>query len=340
MTTGSGSDAFEARLRATLIDLRPGEGAPASLRGRIDAVPEQLGGNGLRSRIRGLLASPLAAATTVAAISLGLLVAYGRPVPGPATTGGVNPTPAVFDPAVEGPGIVHDPIPTLPIAAGIVVVLGLVLALRWRSRMGFETFRDLGRGLVVIALVALPGWLALQPTLADPGGSCCTAFGYGWPVYPAPGLDGPEAYYETAAPGGPIVAFIDVTNTSPVPVTLEGLVDNAYIANVTASGEIHPPRWTSLALPSVPNTFPNSIEQLRTFSPSVIAPNDRLTVYLVGKAGACAFGPTFDVSTSATDGYITMSRDLTLAYSMFGLSWTKSFRMQMQLVEPTAANCP
>lgn len=341
-TNGSEWGTLEARFRAALAELRPMAGAPATLRGRIDVLPDVLGEQGLALRLLRSVASPLAVTAILGVISLGALVLFGRPVTGPATTGGVNPTPAIFDPTVVGPGLLHAPIPTLPIAAGLVVVLGLALARRWnwRSIVAFETFRDMGRGLVLIAMVAGPSWLALHGTLAYLGGSEGAASGYGLPVHPPLGLDGPDVYYETAAPGGPIIAFFDVTNVSPLPVTFEGLVDEGFVSLITTTGEEHTPSWTSLALASVPNVFPNTGEQLRPFTPTTLPPNAQVTVYLVGRAGACAFGPGFDAQASVNGGFVSMSREIKLGYSVLGLSSTTTVEMPMQLVEPAAEHCP
>jgi hypothetical protein len=333
MTRSASLDPIEARLRAALVDLRPANGAPAALRARVDATPDRIGSRGLAARVRSLAAMPafvavvvVAAAIVIAAVSLEHAVA-------PDNIGGAGSQPVTFDPALEGPGIVHDPIPTLWIVEALVVLLALGLARRWRSRVGFDSGRDMARGLALIVLVAASASIAITTPLKDWGGSIGTALGYGLQVYPPPDTDAPEVYYESAKPGEPMIAFFDVTNTSALPITLEGIVMSDSRSNAG-------PRWTALALASDPNTFPNPPDKLRVFTPQVIAPNDRITLYLVGKAGPCAFGPGYTVDTVGVTGYASMSRDLQLDYSILGLSATSTFTMPLQLVEPAASRCP
>lgn len=325
-------DRFEATLREALVDQRPIEGAPGTLHARIDAIPERVGAVGWRARVAAMAAARGELAALVGVLVIIAVAASARSIIAPVTGGGTGPTTVPLDPTIEGPGILHNPIPTLLIAQGLAVLLAAGLARRWRSIGGFESYRDMGRGLVLILLV-LASALALQPGIANLGGSEGTALGYGIPVYPPPGADGPDVYYESAKPGGPMIAFFDVTNVSALPVTLEGLVSN----EPPGSGG---PRWTALAVATSRDVFPNDLSQLRPFSPQVIQPNQLFTIYLVGKAGTCAFGPGYTVDTVGVGGFASMSRSIQLSYSMLGLSTRTTIEMPMQLVEPTNANCP
>ena len=123
-------------------------------------------------------------------------------------------------------------------------------------------------------------------------------------------------------------------NGSALPVTLEGIVSGDEPGSPG-------PRWIALALPFVPNAFPNGVDQLRAFTPQVIAPNERITLYLVGKAGPCSFGPGFSLDNdSAVAGYVSLPREVQLGYSILGLAGTSSFTMPMQVVEPARQSCP
>jgi hypothetical protein len=326
-------DPFEARLRAVLVEQRPIEGAPARLHARVGAIPDRVGAVGWLARMQALAASQRQLAALVGVLVVVAVAASVRSFIGPVTGGGVSPNALPFDPTVEGPGLVHNLIPTLWVAEALAILLALGLARSWRSRAGFDSWRDMARGLVLIALIAVPAAMAISTPLQDWGGSVGTALGFGYLVNPPPGSDAPGVYYVSAKPGESMIAFFDVTNTSALPVTLEGIV-------VPDSRSATGPRWTALALAPDRNVYPNEVDRLFAFTPQVIAPNDRVTVYLVGKAGPCAFGPGYTADTVGVTGYASMSRDLQLDYSILGLSATSTFTMPLQLVEPASPSCP
>jgi len=329
MTRTPPIDSVEDHVRAALAALRPAGEAPLALRARVEAIPERVGSVGIVSRLRRAFTAPSSVAPAVAVVAVAILAVAYRPVAAP-LTGGAQP-PAAFDPTVEGPGILNT-VPTLYVAFALSVLTALALAVRWRSIGSFDTWRDMGRGLLLIVLVGLPAVMALQPPLKDLGGSSGTALGYGLVVYPAPGLDGPEVRYVSADPGAPMIAFFDVTNTGALPVTLEGIVPRA-------GDDPAGPHWTSLALARDRNVFPNQTDQLLPFTAQVIAPNDRITLYLIGKAGHCAYGPGYTLDTVGATGFTSMSRDIQLAYSILGLTAQSTFTMPFQLVEPERDLC-
>src|SRR5256885_2252501 len=96
------SSALELRLRQTFVDLRPPDGAPDALRGRVAAVPEPAARAGWRTPARALARAMAVAA--VVAVVVGVVAL--RPTPVPLTPGGPGTAPnATFDPMIEGPGI-------------------------------------------------------------------------------------------------------------------------------------------------------------------------------------------------------------------------------------------
>lgn len=324
MTNPQAFDATELRLRAALLDLRPPDGPPSTLGARVDAIPDRIARPGSWARIAALVSAPAAIALVVSVAAIGLAINLARVMtPG---DGGPGTGLDSFDPVAAGTGLVRIAIPALQVVAALSMLAAILLVRRWRSIGGFDTWRDMGRGLALIVLVLIPGWLLVRPPLRDYGGSLGGGLGLGASAHPPFGSQSPEVRYVTAERGTPFIAFFDVTNGSALPVTLEGLVVEADAAGLG-------PRWTSLALASVPNAFPNSFEQLRPFTPQVIAPNDRITLYLVGRAGSCAFGSGFTIDTPVESGE-TLDRTLQLSYSVLGLASTSTFTIPFEIVQP------
>lgn len=343
MTRSTHIDPLEARLRGTLEELRPADGAPASLRSRVDGLPEHMASPGFVGRLRGLLVSPSTVAVVIAgAAILALAVAFKGGVPAPYDNVGGAPHPT-FDPTVEGPGMLHGPIPTLLVAAVISVLLAARLVRHWRAIVRLDTWLDIGRGVALVALLAIPTSLVLEPAVRDQGGSLGPVLGFGIPVDPPPGSDSAPVYYVTAEPGAPFIVLFDIANGSALPVTVDGIVSESFVSSdPTATSDPTRrtgPEWTALALPSIPNIFPNGMDQLRPFTPTVVASNQLLTLYLVGKAGSCAFGAGYTPDTIGVTSYASMTRAVHIGYSILGLSTTTSFTMPLQVVEPESSRC-
>jgi hypothetical protein len=75
------------------------------------------------------------------------------------------------------------------------------------------------------------------------------------------------------------------------------------------------------------------------FQPKVIQPGAYIDVYLVRRAGACAFGPGFALNNPEVQGFATRDRVVHFAYSVFGLWSTAPFELPANLVEPYG-RCP
>lgn len=321
---------LEDRIRASLADLRPGDAAPERLRARIEQLPERFGRPGIVGRIVAMRRSLVALAVVAAVATVAALAVSLTPLR-PLTPGGNAPNPT-FDPSVEGPGLLHDPIPTMLIVQVVSIVAALVFVVGWTSARAFRSRRGIAAGLVAVGLAGGSILLAVQALTVT--GGFGPALGYDASASPPPGSDGPRVYYSTAEPGQPTIAFFEVWNFGALPIQLDGMVvDDIF------SGAIGP-RFTALALATVPNEYPNSLDKLQPFTAQLIPPQSSVVIYLVGRAGACAFGPGYAPDVSEAPGFSVLTRDVRLGYSVFGLASTTVVEMPMQLVEPAAVRCP
>lgn len=319
---------LEARLRAALADLQPVNGAPARLRARVDDIP-----NAASTSSR-WLRSLFLAGTAAAGMGLIALLAAGRlqlamPLPGPGAGNAPDPT---FSPSIEGPGIWTSVVPQLPIVfvalAAIVGAAGARWVLRARDLRGSMFLRAV---LAVGACVAIaaPGF---EPGF-EPGSSYGPVLGLDVRASAPAGTDGPDAWYETAEPGGPVALMVSIRNPGPLAIRFEGIVESETADNPIAF------RWTAVWLPRDANVYPNTTDRWQSFTPTVIEPGSEIQVNLVGRAGSCAFGPGFTLATPP-GAMASRSRSIQVAYSVFGLTQTADVELPMQIVEPYAEHCP
>lgn len=329
---------LEGSLRGMLGERRPENGAPAELHERVARIPEEVGlraGRGssrLVARIAGGMAG-LAAAAAIVLLVVGALTS--RPV---VPEVGSAPAPgapvATFDPAIEGPGIVRpsneyspppDSLVSVPwvVAAIGGVVLGAVALTGGRLRR----------------LAALAGVLILavgaNGLSSHPGFETGSAWG------PRTGLDvqvealsasgGVDVWYVTAEPDGPIVFAFDVRNPGPLPIQLLGVVQDEF---PTSSF----PSWTAVWLHEDANGGLPAVEDATPFRPVEVPPDGHVALYVVGRAGACAFGPSFrleDVSDHAS----ASSRQMQVAYAVLGLSSVGEVELPVALAQPLSEEC-
>jgi hypothetical protein len=321
------ASAMELRLRQTLFDLRPPDGAPDALRSRVAAIPDTAARAWWRMPARAL-AGAIAVAAVVAVV-VGVVAL--RPTPLPVTPGGTGTAPpATFDPMIEGPGILLSSVRTLLLVPIVLAAVVAVLGLRWALRRRGQALAI--RVAIVAVLAGGIGSLALQPGF-EMGSSWGPMLGYDVQVEPPPGADYPTVWYETAEPGGPLVLVVTVRNPGPLPIRLDGLVEKQTAATPLIQ------RWTALWLGTDPNSMGNRFDQLVSFTPTVVEPQQELQVYLVGRAGLCAFGPGYTLA-SPVMGHTSRGRELEFAYSVLGLGSSAPFELPMSLVEPYRENCP
>jgi hypothetical protein len=335
MTTPTSDEPVERALRGLLAERRPADGAPDRLRQRVERLPELVGTAPRFGSIRSLGGVLAAAASLAVAALLVALLLSGRGVQ-PAVHGvGAVPSPGTtFDPTIDGPGIVDYVAPTLPygaLAIGVIsTVLAVVFLIRFRRR---RRIVDVVGGVVLtiagvsaIALSFHPGFV-----FGDQWGP---RLGYGVQVTAAPGSDGPDTWYDTAAPGQPIEIEFTIRNPGPLPIRLLGVVQDPYAKQMVIY------RWSALWLGGDPYDGRTEIGDPQPFEPVDVQPNGYLRVYLVGKVGKCAYGPSFSLAnTSDVGGFASRGRQIHFAFSVLGLASGGDVTLPVALAEPTVNGC-
>ena len=329
---------FESALRDMLEERHPVNGAPAELRERIACIPEVApprvthGRSQRVARIAGGLAG-LAAAAAIVLLVFGALAS--RPVvPDVGSAPAPDAPVSTFDPAIEGPGIVRPSNEYSPPPDGLVFVPWVVAAiggvLLGAVALTGGRFRRLAAlaGVLILAVGA-------KGLSSHPGFETGSAWG------PRTGLDvqvealshsgGVDVWYVTAEPDGPIVFAFDVRNPGPLPIQLLGVVQDEF---PTSSF----PRWTAVWLHEDANGGLPAVEGATPFRPVEVPPDGHVALYVVGRAGACAFGPSFrleDVSDHAS----ASSRQMQVAYAVLGLSSVGEVELRVALAQPQSEGC-
>lgn len=330
-------DPIEARLRAALVDLRPADGAPATLRTRVDVVPDRIGPIGLEARIRGLLRTPSGAVVLIAVTAIVVFAVGFRQALAPSIPNVGGGTAAIFDPTLEGAGIVNaGGIPTLALVeATSVIVLALaavLVSLRARTSRG-RWFHLLGAATAVAGAIAITWLSSVQGVGVGGFNGYGPVSGFSQAEPPGQGggaAEGVRTLYLESRPQEPFVFFFVVVNTGPIPVEFDGIVEDPEAASVIA------PRWTELALGTDRNAYGQPIEQLAPFHQVTLAPGDDVTLYVAGKASACAAGPN---SENAGRSYSIRGPNIQLAYSVLGLTGLSMYLGPLQIAEPLVAGC-
>ncbi|MDQ3553700.1 MAG: hypothetical protein M3395_04755 [Chloroflexota bacterium] len=330
---------FEAALRGMLEERRPAvNGASAELHERVARIPDEAGpraGGGssrLVARFAGGLAG-LAAAAAIALLVIGALAS--RPgVPEVGSAPAPDAPVATFDLAIEGPGIVRpsteyspppDDLVLMPWAVAAVgsVFLGAVALTGGRLRR----------------LAALAGVLIMA--VGANGLSSHPGFEHGSGWGPGTGLDvqvvapaalgGVDVWYVTAEPGGSVVFALNVRNPGPLPIRLLGVVQDDF----TISGL---PSWTAVWLHENQDGGLPAAEAATPFRPVEVPPDGHVALYVVGRAGACAFGPSFRLE-DASDHASVISRQIRVAYAVVGLSSVGEVELPVALAQPLSEVC-
>lgn len=81
--------------------------------------------------------------------------------------------------------------------------------------------------------------------------------------------------------------------------------------------------------------FPG-VEEATPFRPVDVPPDGRVLLYVVGRAGDCAFGPSFRVDDSHA---YASSRKVRVAYSVLGLSSVGEVELPVTLAQPQSEDC-
>lgn len=325
----SGDSGLERGLTAVLVDLRPAGPAPAALRDRVLATPERLGYRPRLARLLQRLPSLAGAAALVAAAVVIAAVVLRSPGASVVPPGVVGTPRTAFDPNLEGPGILRSVETTLtwmPTVIGVVAIVGFLYVLsRGRMRLGWRVLALLGCVLVGL------GALVLRTVNVRDGSATAILSGFAVQVPGVEGFDGTGQFFETAGPGDHSVIMFSVRNTSAIPVTIDGvLVDEPVSDDV--------PTWSAAWLPTVQTLAINGLDDLRPFAPTVVAPGAELDIYLVGKPGRCAYGPTFTLNSPIAGSY-GLDDSARVAYSAFGLRNFAIVRTRLDAMEPIREGC-
>jgi len=333
---------LESLLRSVLAEQRPANGTPPGLRERVAAIPENHGSRPwFMPPWLGRLAPIGASIASVAAVLVILAIASHGPAIAPGPGGGSGPPPTVttFDPTLEGPGLLTDVLPTTEIARWALATLAVVVLARFLIG-GSE--RRTRRGKIV-ALVVLAAALLLVGRVGPEAGLSRGSAGavlLGYDVDDAaanpPGASSPYAlYYENAAASQPTAIMFSVRNNGPVAIRIEGVV----VPRVS-EGYV-PAHWIAAWLPPAGRDYEIvPLEQVQRFTPTVVEPDHELDIYLVGRAGPCAYGPAFKRTTTGDATFTTLGPTFTVAYSIAGLVSTVDIDTQMAFSEPQRTGCP
>jgi hypothetical protein len=318
---------FEQELREVLRRRDPGP-APYGLRGRVDRIPDDVP---VTSGLRGTLvrlAPTLAAVAVLAMLVVTISGTLGRS-PGPTVGSGPEssaPPTVPFDPTLTGPGVLAEPDngPAGFIAVAVILLgIGALLLPRRRRVIPIA----LAAALVVYAVVA-----SLVPVTLGTNG-----YGQGLAtkmVVSPPGFE-EQVIYEVAAARQPFSVAALVHSDSVVPVTLDGIVEP----------ELREPSWGGLTWNAVwldEDATPGGggiVGPARPFASSVLEPGDFATLWLVGRAGSCAYGPAFD--TAAPPGNLGYTTTDTVRMQVRTLGWPRTIEVTLpfRLVEPSGT-CP
>jgi hypothetical protein len=216
--------------------------------------------------------------------------------------------------------------------AVVLIALALAVSLLYAHR-GIRGWLDV-LGLAVLGLVVAGAIaLAMHPGFEYRGGSLAPVLGYGVQADPPRGGDGAPVFYETVNAGDPAILLVTITNPGPLPIRLDGIVEDPGASGTNL------PRWTAMTTATDPNVIGQPFKDLGTFEPTTVEPGGYLDVYLVSKAGPCAFGPSFTLAKSADLSMIIRNRQVLFGYSVLGLSSSAPYELPVNLAEPTRNNC-
>jgi hypothetical protein len=325
---------LERPLRTVLSALRPAGGAPEALRDRVLQIPDSVREARAIVRVVRAIGVPLAAvgaaATAVALAAFGITRMPTQGLPPEGVGGAVTG----FDPALTGPGLLTDVIPTAVIVGLSLVVVGGATAAGTflSSRLGTNR----GRAIVLAGIgIVLAGiWLIRFDFGVTAGGLRAAPLGY--VEEPAGSLDHQIGWISTADPGEPTVGVFALRNTSMVPIRIEGLV--------VAPNPVDVGRWTAVWMPPGGSGYEApTLDEVRPFEPVTLEPGAEVNLYVAGRAGRCAFGSTFDPirdgSATAFAGYSAVGPEVTVAFSAFGLTSIAQVDIGERFAEPARNNC-
>jgi hypothetical protein len=329
--TGRPTDPLDDELRETLRRRDPGA-VPFELRARVLDVPEQtepIERDGARRPAAALLG--LAAVILLAVIGFATIRNFGQVgVTGSTGTPASSPIAATspaeaFDPTLEGPGVraTDDFSPAILVVPACVLLLALTLTTGgWRRIFPAAATLLLGAWAVVGMFV---------PVTLD-----AFAVGPGLNIVHAPAVPGSDEqlFYELAPKGGRFSMGLGLLSEGPLPIRFEGIVSPDF----GRDPRTFVPSMMLTAVWLDREVHGGMTGPIRPFAP--FDAQDAQTIWLVGRAGACALGSAFDPSSPDTVGGFQSVDSLDVRVSIFGWPRTIRFQLPFRLVEPEPASCP
>jgi hypothetical protein len=334
MTGQPGDPRLEDELRTVLRRRDPGA-ATDVLRSWVQDVPEEA-----ESTKPSQLRRPFAAVVGLAAVILVAVIGLTAPRHlGPATgPGASSPVGTVasasavespvgaFDPTLQGPGVsgTDDLSPAIPVVLACAALGILAMTVRGRRRF-----------FPAIVAVVLAGWAvvaALIPvTVLDSG------YGLGLNTVRAPQVpgSGEELLYELAPANGRFSVGLYLLADGLLPIRIEGIVSPLFGRDPRSFlPEMMP---TALWIDREPNGGMSG--PIRPFTPFDM-PRSGQSIWLVGRAGACALGSAFDPSNPAPVLGFQGIDSLDVRVSVLGWPRTVHLTLRFRLVEPERQSCP
>lgn len=324
-------ESLHRELRETLRRRDPGA-APSALHTWVLDVPDEAELS-RPSQPRRLLATVLGLAAVILLAIIGLTTLRhigpatdpGATVPteSAASPAAVESPVAAFDPKLEGPGIsaTDDLSPAIIVLPTCALLVALAFTTRGRRRV-----------LPAALAAALAGWASLGTLLP-------VAFDdYAY----APGLNTVHAaevpgsaetlFYELAPSGGRFSVGLGILAGGPLPIRIEGVVSPAFEYRDHYIGMLLTAVWID-GEPNGGMTGP-----IRPFAPFEMSRNGQ-SIWLVGRAGACALGTDFDPTNPGNEMGFEGIEGVDVRISVLGWPRTVHLGFPFRLVEPTSQTC-
>jgi hypothetical protein len=296
-------DPFDRDLRSMLSRRDPGP-APATLIHRVVAERESAGRwfGGLPA---GLVW--LASASLAAVMALALVVALGQH-PAPIGPGASQAPAATGTSLVAGDGAVDGSF--VPLAQGAVGLLVLGVLVR-------VAFRAPSRPLAVATTLAAVGvvWVGLNISHSD---ALVHQGGVSGVVPASAEQDDQPGTFLGVRGNAPFNVFLTVTNTSRLPLVLEGFVPSPVPADLPQLG----PRFVALGM--YPTSPGQAAEDAPPCRPMRLEPGGMVDLVLLGTAGECALPVPPIRPNGETGGGFTSISSVDLVYEQLTMVHTQA----------------
>jgi hypothetical protein len=127
--------------------------------------------------------------------------------------------------------------------------------------------------------------------------------------------------------------MFSVRNEGPLPLRVEGIIGELGDVMVAAVP------WRAVWIPPGPNWQEiGFLKDAKPFTPTVVGPGEELQLYLVGRAGPCAYGATYQVGADVA-GHAQLGTTVDVVVNVLGLSTSTPIDLPMLLAEPIRNGC-